>query len=274
MTAAAATGGPSDVDPESLIPTARLSGQPLLLMFDVDGTLAPIVLLPSLAQVPDDTRRVIAFLATCPGVFVVLVSGRAAADARQVVDVDNVWTIGNHGAEVMRPTGEITVDPIVARYAQAMARTAHALEPMLAPLDGVVLENKRWTLSVHYRAADEGIVPRLREDVRRIVEQHGLRITHGKKVFEIRPPVPVDKGTAIQRVAGELGALNEHAALLFAGDDETDEDAFHLLRAQCPRAVTIHVGDQPSTAAEFRLAGPDQLRALLQRIARDVSGNR
>jgi trehalose 6-phosphate phosphatase len=270
MTAAAPTGGPSYVDPESLISAARLRGRPLLLMLDVDGTLAPIVLRPSLAQVPEETRRVLASLVTRPGVFVVLVSGRAASDARRVVGVENVWTIGNHGAEVMRPTGEITVDAGVARYAEPVAQTARTLEPLLESFDGVALENKRWTLSVHYRAADDAIVPRLRDEVDRVAARHNLRVTQGKKVFEIRPPVPVDKGTGIQRVVGELHASSDDASLLFAGDDATDEDAFQMLRAQFPRAVTIQIGDQSNTAAEFRFAAPDQLRALLERIARDT----
>jgi trehalose-phosphatase len=243
-------------------------------MLDVDGTLAPIVLHPSFARVPDETRRVVASLAGRPDVFVVLVSGRAAADAWRVVGVEKAWTIGNHGAEVMRPTGEIEVDAAVARYAQPMAETASALAPLLAPFDGVTLENKRWTLGVHYRAADDGIVPRLRADVGRVAALHGLRVTQGKKVFEVRPPTPVDKGTAIQRVAGALGALNDDASMLFAGDDATDEDAFLLLRSQYPRAVTIHIGDQEETAAEFRLAAPEQLYTRLQRIDRDVSGER
>src|SRR4051812_26460108 len=117
MTVAA---GSQEVDPENRIPRSRLTGRPLLLMLDVDGTLAPIAPRPSLARVPDDTRRVLASLATQPGVSVALVSGRAARDARNIVGVANLWTIGNHGAEVMDPTGHTTVDPGVARYAAAM----------------------------------------------------------------------------------------------------------------------------------------------------------
>jgi alpha,alpha-trehalase len=170
----------------------------------------------------------------------------------------------------MRPTGEISVDPGVARYAEAVAQTARMLEPLLVPFEGVAVENKRWTLSVHYRAADDAVVPRVLDEVDRVAARQGLRVTQGKKVFELRPPVPVDKGTAIQRVVGELDASSDHASLLFAGDDATDEDAFQMLRTKFPRAVTIQIGDQPNTAAEFRFATLDQLRALLERIARDI----
>lgn len=256
-------GGHSD----SVIPDARLVGHPLLLMLDVDGTLAPIALHPSLATVPSETRRVVASLAAMPDVTVVLVSGRAAHDARRLVAVENVWTIGNHGAELMDPRGDVVVDATVVPFGPALARTANTLGPLLAPLEHVMLENKGWTLGVHYRAADDAVLPRLRAAVEGVVSQNGLRLTEGKMVFEIRPPVRVDKGTAIYTLARDLGALTDDAALLFAGDDATDEDAFRLLRSRVPRAVTVHVGQGSETAAEFTVATPGDIRALLRRIA-------
>ena len=256
------------------IPDARLAGRPLLLMFDVDGTLAPIMSHPSLARVPDETRRIVASMVTKPGVTVVLVSGRAAHDARRVVGVERVWTIGNHGAEVMDPDGDVTVDPEVARYAEPMATTARTIAPLVAPLRGVVVENKGWTLSVHYRGADEALLPRLRAAVDGVVMENGLRVTEGKKVLEIRPPVPVDKGTAVYRLARDLGGLAEGASLLFVGDDITDEDAFRTLRAQHPNAVTVHVGSHADTAAEFVLTDPGAVHDLLRRIARTLDSNR
>src|SRR5688500_14296628 len=197
----AAGGGPREVIvAASEIPLERLAGRPLVLLLDIDGTLAPIASHPSLARVPDETRRVIASLVTRPRVIVGLVSGRAAHDARRIVGVEHLWTIGNHGAEVMSPDGEIAVHPAVAPYAEPMASTASTLAPLIAPLRGVVLEDKTWTLSVHYRTADAGVLPRLRGVVEGVVARHGLRLTDGNMVLEIRPPVSVDKGTAIERL--------------------------------------------------------------------------
>jgi trehalose 6-phosphate phosphatase len=271
MTMATDAGGPTEVEPEQVIPAARLAGRPLLLMLDVDGTLAPIAPRPSLARVPDETRDILAELAGRPRVFVVIVSGRAAHDARRMVGIEKLWTIGNHGAEVIGPSGEVTVDPAVARYAIPMRRVAQTLQPALAGIDGVVLENKEWTLSVHYRLVDDAVVPRLQGLVKDSAEHNGLLVTQGKRVIEIRPPANVDKGTAIRQLAERLGAFSADASVLFAGDDATDEDAFQMLRAELPRAVTIHVGDNAKTAAEFSLATPDRVRALLERIARDTT---
>src|SRR3982751_4733068 len=120
MIMATDAGGPAEVEPERAIPAERLAGRPLLLLFDVDGTLAPIAPRPSLARVPEETRDLLTVLARRPRVSVVLVSGRAGHDARRMVAVENLWTIGNHGAETIDPSGVVTVDPAVARYAEPM----------------------------------------------------------------------------------------------------------------------------------------------------------
>ena len=245
----------------------RLSGTPLLVLLDVDGTLAPIAPRPEEAAVPPETRRAVAALASRPGTHVALVSGRSAADARRLVAVSSVHAIGNHGCEVMGPDGDVVVDPAVAPYRDALALVARALEPLLAEVPGVLLEDKVWTLSVHYRLADPGIVPRLRGVVADVAARHGLPITEGKKVLEVRPPVTVDKGTAVLALAERIGALGDGASLLYAGDDTTDEDAFRRLRARTPRAVTVRVaagGSAPATAAEFVVRDPAEMRELLE----------
>ena len=272
MTSPPSTGEPPEQQPKAIVPMARLAGRPLLLMFDVDGTIAPIVRDPTRARVPDEARRTIAVLTSRPGVIVALVSGRSAHDARRVVGVDGVWTIGNHGAEVMSPNDVITVDPAVSRYAEQIAAAARSLAPIVGAIDGAMLEDKTWTLSVHFRNADSAAIPRLRTAVESIAAHHQLRITDGKKVLEIRPPVGVDKGTAIARLAEDLGAHGPDASLLFAGDDVTDEDAFRLLRAEYPHAVTIHVGADVNTSAEFTLPTLDDLRALLDCLATMTDG--
>ena len=272
MTSPPSTGEPPEQQPKAIVPMARLAGRPLLLMFDVDGTIAPIVRDPTRARVPDEARRTIAVLTSRPGVIVALVSGRSAHDARRVVGVDGVWAIGNHGAEVMSPNDVITVDPAVSRYAEQIAAAARSLAPIVGAIDGAMLEDKTWTLSVHFRNADPAAIPRLRTAVESIAAHHQLRITDGKKVLEIRPPVGVDKGTAIARLAEDLGAHGPDASLLFAGDDVTDEDAFRLLRAEYPHAVTIHVGADVNTSAEFTLPTLDDLRALLDCLATMTDG--
>src|SRR5688572_4544481 len=90
---------------------ARLGGSPLVVMLDVDGTLAPIAPVFDQATVPLQTQRAVGSLVQYPDVHVALVSGRGAAVARRMVGVGNVWVAGNHGFEIEGPNGESFTDP-------------------------------------------------------------------------------------------------------------------------------------------------------------------
>lgn len=252
----------------------RLAGTPLVLLLDVDGTLAPLTQRPEEARVHDSTRGMLADLAAMHGVHVAFVSGRAAEDAQRLVGMDGTWVIGNHGCERLTPDGVLEVPPDAARYLEPMAAAAAALEPLVAPVAGAFVENKIRTLSVHYRMAEASAVPALREHVAAVAGRGGLRVMEGKCIIEVRPPVAIDKGTATEALARELGVSPGSGSLLYAGDDVSDEDAFRRLRADLPRVVTVRIGDDPAmpTAAEFLVRDPDAVSDLLAAIAAQRRG--
>ncbi len=245
----------------------RLDGRPLVVMLDVDGTLAPIAPRPADARVPAETRAVLERLVGANDVVAALVSGRGVADATALVGVDGLWALGNHGMELRAPDGGIEVDPAVLPYESAISSVARALEEIAGSVAGALVENKRWTISLHYRLVKPAEVPGMLARARAAAEGAGLRLTDGKMVLEVRPPVAIDKGTASVRLATRLGAFGGEAASLFAGDDRTDEDAFRALRERSPSALTVRVGHAADSAAEFTVDSPDAMRALLDAIA-------
>jgi len=249
----------------------RLDGTPLAVMLDVDGTLAPIAPTPQDARVPEDTRNVLRALASLPGVHLALVSGRSAADAAGVAGIAGAWVLGNHGIERRSPDGTIEADDAVRPHEAAVQRAREALTRAARTVEGTIVEDKRWTLSLHYRLADPVAVPALMDAAREVAGATGLRVLHGRKIVELRPPVDIHKGTATVALSARLGALDTRAALLFAGDDRTDEDAFTALRARKPDAVTIRVAagtEAPAeTGAEFTVGSPDALREVLAWLA-------
>jgi trehalose-phosphatase len=257
---------PAAALPLSPAVSERLEGRPLLLLLDVDGTLSPIAPRPEDAVVPPETQRVVEQLAATPNVHVAVVSGRAAADARRIVHAGGVWVIGNHGIETAAPNEPPLARDDVAAFADRIALAADRARAISESMEGIIVENKQWTLSVHYRLAHRRVVPALRAQIELIADDLGLRLTRGKEVLEIRPPVEVDKGTAAVALADRLGALHDEASILSAGDDRTDEDMFRSLRALKPRAVTVHVGVDPNarqTVAEFTVRDTDAMRELL-----------
>jgi trehalose-phosphatase len=248
---------------------SRLGGTPLIVMLDVDGTLAPIAPRPEDAAVAPATRAVLERLVAAKGVEVVLVSGRAATDARAMVGVNGVWTVGNHGFEIITPADELETDPDLADQSAAIAQAARELEPIVAAVQGAKLENKRWTLSVHYRLAARDAVPPLRDEVERVALGLRLRMTDGKEIVEVRPIAHVDKGTAVVLMGERLHGFGDGASVVFVGDDRTDEDAFRSLRARSPRAVTIRVDEsgEDESAAEIRLRDPAAVHDFLEWLA-------
>jgi trehalose-phosphatase len=254
---------------------ARLSGRPFVALLDIDGTLAPIAPRHEQASIPDETRRVVADLAGLGDVVVVAVSGRAAADAARMLGVPGTWTIGNHGFEIGAPDEPPRPRDDVARFADALAAAAEMCRVLAVAHTGVIVENKRWTLSVHYRLIDDpaesaDVVEGTREIARRL----GLRSTDGRRVVDLRPPIDVDKGTASVELLRELGALNGEASILCAGDDLTDEDTFRRVRRVNPRAVTVRVradddvgGESDyESIAELSVPNPAALRTMLESI--------
>lgn len=251
---------------------SRLRGTPLLVMLDIDGTIAPIARTPNLATIPAVTERLLDRFAAAADTHVALVTGRGASDARNMIATKGIWIIGNHGGELRFPDGETTVDAETARFGGAMAEAAADLERVAPRFPGVVIEFKKWSLSVHYRMMDETLAPALQAAFEEVVARKELLMSEGKKIFELKPPVAVNKGTAVLDLSRRLLAGYHdrgEPSIIFAGDDITDEDAFRALRGQMPGAVTIRVAEDASTPsdAEFRVRGTEELREFLEWLA-------
>lgn len=249
----------------------RLDASPLALMLDIDGTLAPIAPTPERAMVPRATREVLRRLAVLPEVIVALITGRSAEDALRMADLPGLWIIGSHGLELRTPAGELSASPEAHRYRPAVAAAAEKLGPAAAAVAGAIIEDKTWSLCLHYRLVNPGDVPELKRHAHLAADETGLRVMEGKMMVELRPPVNIDKGTAAVALSDRLG-VGPDASLLCAGDDRTDEDAFRALRRRYPRVVTVRVlsdGDRGdgTTDAELTLRSTEQLRRVLELLA-------
>jgi trehalose 6-phosphate phosphatase len=198
------------------------------ILCDIDGTLAPIVTRAEEAHVPDRASRLLAQAARRYGL-VACISGRAAADARRLVGVGGIAYAGSHGAEMLEPgaTGA-RISPAFESWAAQVERfTADRDDPELRSLR-VRIERKGPIVAFHWRGVPDEDAARTRlEGFAREAEADGLDFHWGRKVLEIRPPVPVDKGQAVRELVERSGVR----AALFGGDDATDLDAFAALDA-------------------------------------------
>jgi len=229
---------------DRVIPRARLA-----LVLDFDGTLAPIAPAPELAALPDRVRAALQRLARMPHVTLAIVSGRELADIRARVGIEDLVYAGNHGLEMISPRWRWS-HPDAERLRPRVADAVRGLRARLAAVPGVIVEDKGLTLSVHVRQTPHPLVETVRVSAYEEAERLGLVVRAGKRVYELRPPVRWDKGTAVRWMLDrELGSQwLKRAAVIYAGDDRTDEDAFLALPDP---AITVKVGagTQPTAAA-------------------------
>lgn len=254
----------------------RLGGTPLSILLDIDGTLAPIAPRPDQVKVPADTCKALEQLIDIQDAHVAIVTGRSVHDGRRIVPLARLGVIGNHGFEVLGETGEVISEPAALSYLESMRKAVTRLAPLEKEVQGVVLEDKHWTISVHYRLAARPAIAGLTDKVHSVAKDLGLKVTRGKEVLELRPPLDVNKGTAAVLWVQRLG-MSPSASVLYIGDDRTDEDAFRELRATFPKAVTIRVGDPDhgeTTSAEFRLETPAEVKDFLVALAEYRRGGR
>lgn len=258
---------PNALDRIDVLNAARGEAGSLLLGLDFDGTLAPIVARPELVEVLPAARAALEAIAQRGDTHIALVSGRSLADLRGRVVLDGIYYAGNHGLEIDGPDVHRMHEE--ADSARATLRSlARDLEQALGGIDGVIVEDKTLTLSVHFRLVeDEAEERRVREAVRACAREHnGIRLTDGKKVVEIRPDVDWHKGRAFRFLRDTLEQRFGRGPAVFIGDDRTDEDAFRVLGAT---DCSIVVGDPPQheSIAQACLRSPAEVAQFLERLA-------
>ena len=251
----------------------RTAGR-VLLLCDYDGTLTPIVDSPELADLPEGTRHSLQNLSLQGRLTVGIISGRALADLKQRVGIGNIVYAGNHGLEIEGP-GIGIVNPLAEEMRPVFRLIQQVLSKALTPIRGTLVENKGLSLSVHYRMVEKEKSEEVRtvfETVMATARSLGkVRITSGKMVYEVRPPVDWDKGKAIALLIDRYSRhKNKKETLpIFLGDDRTDEDGFKVIREHS--GIPIFVGNEPAhTAASYYLRSPQEAEQFLSLLCMEM----
>ena len=259
--------------PEALAPL-RADPSRSAVLLDVDGTLAPIVRHADDAHVPEATRVPLIAIARRYGL-VACVSGRRAATARRIVSLGSITYVGNHGSEILRGgSTALEIDPEAGRWTERVAAFSDAAWTDRLHRLRVRMEDKELIRAFHWRGApDEAAAELAVRDLAQRAEEEGFAVHWGRKVLEVRPPVELHKGRGVTRLLRETDVT--HA--LYAGDDNTDLDAFRALRElvdqgrlQAALAVGVRSDETPAeleAQADVLVDGPAGVRRLLEALA-------
>jgi trehalose 6-phosphate phosphatase len=244
------------------------------ILTDIDGTIAPIVLDPKEAAVPEHTRELLQALAGRYAL-VACLSGRRAEDARRVVGLEELAYSGNHGFELLLPgDSEVRPDPSLDGHEADAPRFVESLDRSELERVGIRTEDKGAIVALHWRGApNEGAAESLVQEVASEAEWQGLVPHRGRKVLEIRPNVPINKGIAV----AALIAAKPVDAALYGGDDRTDVDGFTALRtlqqdgalsdSVCVAVASDESPPEVSREADVTVRGPEEFVRVLEALA-------
>lgn len=244
----------------------KITYKHIFLFLDCDGTLAPIEGSPDKAAVPKETKILLEEMHKNPKVKLAIISGRAIRDVKRIVGVEGLIYAGNHGLEIEGPKLKFEA-PVPLRSKEVIKKIKGQLMKEISNIKGTLLEDKGLTLSLHYRLVNRRGVPLVKdlfdEAVKPYLAKRLIKVTSGKKVFEIRPPVEWDKGKVVlwllARSRFSLG--DEDIFPIYIGDDITDEDAFAALK---DKGVGVFVGKPKTSQAKYYLRNPGEVRQFLK----------
>jgi trehalose 6-phosphate phosphatase len=244
-------------------PPDKFEPSRLALFLDVDGTLLDIEDHPAGVRANPALVTLLARLAGALGGALSLVSGRTVADIDRIFAPTRFAAAGAHGAELrLHPE-----DPVACTESSLPASILERMRTFAENEPGLLLEEKRGGVSLHYRRA-----PQLEEACKAFVQSllpeidRDFRVIAGKMVLELAP-LEHNKGAAISEMMQRDPFAGRHA--VFVGDDVTDEDGFRAVKAL--QGVTIRVGGNHDSEAEYSLADVAAVRRWLQLIEQGIS---
>ncbi|MCD6539715.1 MAG: trehalose-phosphatase [Candidatus Omnitrophica bacterium] len=235
----------------------------LLLFFDYDGTLTPIVEKPDLAKLDEGMHSLLKEVSK--KFKLAIVSGRPIEEIKSLVGIKDIFYAGNHGFKIEGPDFNF-IFPQAEKMISLIPQLKPELEEKLSSIEGVLIEDKQFSLAVHYRLVkEEAKIKEIRNFVKDILKDNpSLRLMEGKKVLEILPDIDWDKGKALRYIIQTLGR-EEDSLVVYLGDDTTDEDAFRVVRTQ-GLPILVRGKTLKSSSAYFYLDSPEEVKDFLKLI--------
>lgn len=267
--------------------TAVAKNKKIAVFLDYDGTLTPIVDDPDRAIMSNAMRSAVRYVAKYFPT--AIISGRSCDKVYELVGLTELYYAGSHGMDIMGPVRnsasgdhpncikstdqqgkEVNLFQPASAFTSMIDEVFRTLVESSKDIKGAKVENHKFCASVHYRNVDEKSWPTIAQCVHDVLKDYPrLRLTHGRKVLEVRPEIDWNKGKAVEFLLESLGLSNSDNVLpIFIGDDRTDEDAFKVLR-QGNLGYGILVSPVPKESnASYSLRDPSEVLEFLKSLGR------
>ncbi|XVF08450.1 hypothetical protein REPUB_Repub07fG0004900 [Reevesia pubescens] len=255
-------------------------GKRIALFLDYDGTLSPIVDNPDCAFMSNDMRAAVAKVAEYFPT--AIISGRSRDKVYEFVGLTDLYYAGSHGMDIMGPVRqcyddhrstdkqgkEVNLFQPAREFLPMIDEVFNSLINSTKEIKGAKVENNKFCVSVHYRNVDEKNWETVAQRVHDVIGNYPrLRLTHGRKVLEVRPVIDWDKGKAVTFLLESLELSNCDDVLpIYVGDDRTDEDAFKVLgEEKCGYGILVSSVPKESKAI-FSLRDTQEVMEFLKSL--------
>lgn len=238
----------------------------IVLFLDFDGTLTPIVNVPSAVRLPSEVKNLLKTLNKNPQIFLTIISGRAMSDLAGKVGLEDVTYSGNHGLE-WKINGKYYFLPPQENTKKALDTLRQKLANIENLFPGAFIEDKGLTISVHYRLLKKGKIAAFKKHIKKLIhpfkKTKSVSLLPGKKVLDICPRNYLMKAQFCRFLLKKISKETEAKPLIiYVGDDTTDEDVFLHLED----VISIHVGKNHNSRASYYLHEPPNVIKFLEWI--------
>lgn len=236
----------------------------IALFLDFDGTLVPIQKDPAQCFLSGRIKKQLKLIADSTHFYIIILSGRSLSDIKKRVGIKKIYYGGNHGLDISG-SGMRYTHPEAQKTKSIINAIERRLKKEIAKIKGAWLENKKYSLSLHFRSVTATDIPLIKKIFRNTVDEflkkNLLSVIKGKKVLELVPAVSWDKGKAVFLI---LQRLKHKCLPIYIGDDQTDETAFRALNK---KGITIRVGKSAKTDASYYLKSQREVSEFLKKVS-------
>ena len=254
---------------------SAVQGKTLFTALDFDGTLAPLNNDPEAVEISAEMKKRVKNLALrC---HVAIMTGRDLDDIRERVGLEELFYSGSHGFEIAGPRESGLFFEAGKEFLPVLNKAEELLPGIIGDIPGVLIQRKRFSISIHYRMVERERIRELIEKAGRAVKSiGGLVARNDKKALEILPGMTWNKGSALLWILEAAGMTDKDSFAISMGDDVTDEDMHKAVKGR--GAGIIVTGTEPhlSSFADYRLgsiAEAGRFIEILERIAGNISQN-
>ncbi|MCF6309391.1 MAG: trehalose-phosphatase [Sulfurimonas sp.] len=245
---------------------SQFKDKEVVLFFDYDGTVTPIVSHPKDANLSVEMKNTLIELSNqCT---LAVISGRGLNDIKSKVGIKGIYYSGSHGYEIEGPSIKMEYQPAL-EFVEIFDELEIELTNFLSGVEGALVERKKFSIALHYRNVSDSevdIVEKAADNA--VIKYPKIRKSYGKKVYELQPDLEWNKGKALEWLMEALNIEKRGSKIFYIGDDITDEDAFDAIKTY---GIGILVGGQArTTGAQYKLKNTDQTLHFLEILSSSI----